>query len=150
MIDEKITKWKTIEKTANYSFEVDIDNIIHHVALFKAEDNTYSVYGNYIEPIYNVTFSGAIRYYKNTVSELKMKALLEAVKELDLEDQEREGKKSLQDAIKECSDNPKYSIVVGKLPKSLGKNLDCVVDCFFDRDIDNWVTIINTYELNER
>lgn len=150
MIDEKITNWKTIEKTANYAFEVDIDNIIHHVALFKNEDNTYSVYGNYIESIEGKSFTEANRYFQNRAAELKLKALSEVAKELDLEDQERDHKKSLQDAIKYCSEHETHSIVVGKLPKVFQGNLDCVKDCFFDREIDNWVTIINVYKLNER
>lgn len=150
MIDEKITNWKTIEKTANYAFEVDIDNIIHHVALFKNEDNTYSVYGNYIESIEGKSFTEANRYFQNRAAELKLKALSEVAKELDLEDQEREGKKSLSDAIKYCNKHDHYSVVVGRLPNSFKGNLDCVKDCFFDRDIDNWVAIINVYKLRQR
>ena len=150
MTDEKIKKWKTIKATVIDYFEVEISNLRNYVALLVDENNTYSVHGDYIESLEGKSFTEANRYFQNRAAELKLKALSEVAKELDLEDQERDHKKSLQDAIKYCSEHETHSIIVGKLPKVFQGNLDCVKDCFFDRDIDNWVTIINVYKLNER
>lgn len=94
--------------------------------------------------------TAAKEHYKATVNLLKFQAMEEVLIELDLEDQEREGKKSLSDAIKYCNKHDHYSVVVGRLPNSFKGNLDCVKDCFFDRDIDNWVAIINVYKLRQR
>lgn len=103
----------------------------------------------------DVTFKSIFKFpakehYKATVNLLKFQAMEEVLIELDLEDQEREGKKSLNDAIKYCEEHDHYSVVIGRLPSSFKGNLDCVKDCFFDREIDNWVTIINVYKLKER